>query len=223
MKTPFLITLFLAINFVGFAQQTGDTQEMKDPQAKAILDKLSEKNKTYTSIKANFEYILTNKAEGINETQKGNLALKGNKYKLNISGQQIISNGKTVWTYIEDADEVQISSVAENDDDNLFNPATIFTIYEKGFKYKFNGEETVDGVLVQNIMLYPEKAKEKSYHTIQLVVDKNKVQINSIIIKSKDGNTYTYKLSKFESNTPMADADFNFDVSKVSEVIDLRD
>lgn len=202
-----------------FAQSEGDSQEMKDPKAKAILDKLSAKNKTYTTISAEFDYNLKNAAEGIDETQSGKLITKGDKYKLNIAGQEIVCNGKTVWTYIEDADEVQINNVSnDEDEEGMFNPATIFTIYEKGFKYKFQNENDK----TQTINLYPENANEKSYHTVQLIIDKAKTQITSIIIKSKDGNTYSYILKSFKTNETLNDSYFNFDTSKAGDIIDLR-
>lgn len=221
MKTNFtlLIIALIFANSFTFAQSAGESADMKDPKAKAVLDKLSAKNKTYTSIKASFEYILDNAADDIHESQTGSLLVSGDKYKLKIAGQEIINNGKTVWTYIADADEVQISNVSEDEEEGLVNPAQIFTIYEKGFKYKFSGEEGN----TQTINLYPENANEKNYHTIQLLVDKTKTQITSIVIKSKDGNTYTYKLTKFEPNVATTDSDFNFDTSKVGDVIDLRD
>jgi outer membrane lipoprotein carrier protein len=219
-KNIILLAIAALFTTTMFAQSDGDTQEMKDPKAKAILDKLSAKNKTYTTISADFDYNLKNVAEGIDETQSGKLVTKNEKYKLNIAGQEITSNGTTVWTFIEDANEVQINNVStDEDEEGMFNPATIFTIYEKGFKYKFDSENET----TQTINLYPEDANDKSYHTVQLVINKAKTQISSIIIKAKDGNTYAYILKSFETNMDLSDADFNFDTSKVEEILDLRD
>lgn len=220
MKRRILLIAFSTLFLTNlFAQNDGDTPEMKDPKAKEILDKLSAKNKTYTTISAEFDYNMKNAADGIDETQSGKLVTKGEKYKLEIVGQQIICNGKTIWTYIADNDEVQISSVSTDDEEGAINPAKIFTIYETGFKYKFISEEGN----TQTINLYPEKANEKSYHTVQLVIDKAKTQITKIIIKSKDGNIYTYSLKSFKTNETINDSEFNFDTSKVGDVIDLRD
>jgi outer membrane lipoprotein-sorting protein len=195
-----------------------------ETKAKELLDRLSKKNKSYTSISADFEYKLENTEAGINEIQKGSIILKGNKYKLSIAGQQIISNGITLWTYIKDADEVQISSVAdlEKDGDNLFNPAELFTLYEKGFKYNYVKEETIDGKALHLINLFPTNPKDKAFHSIKLYIDKESEQIHSMLIMAKDGNKYTYLMKNFTPNKPFADTLFNFDTSKVGEVIDLR-
>ena len=195
---------------------------MKDPKAKAILDKLSEQNKNYNTISANFDYNLKNSGEGIDETQSGKLITKGNKYKLEIAGQQIISDGTTAWTFLKDDCEVQIQEAEGDDEEGIFDPVSIFTIYENGFKYKFDS----DNGTTQIINLYPEDANEKSYHTIKLLVDKAKTQITSIVIKAKDGNTYTYNLKSFDTNKNFSDDFFKFKVENSGcdevEEIDLR-
>jgi len=197
-------------------------QDDYDPKAKAILDEVSKKTKTYTSLKVKFEYIMENIKEDIRESQIGELTLKGTMYKLKISGQEVFSNGKTMWTYIEDADEVQINEPETKE--GSISPSNIFTIYEKGFKYKYSKEITVDGKIMQVINLFPEKAGEKSYHTIKLYVDKVKKQIASIRIKGKEGDDYIYKVMDLKTNFPIKDSDFTFNTADYPgiEVVDLR-
>lgn len=200
-----------------------ENRNVKDPKAKAILDKLSATNKGYSSISADFIYKLENKADGIDEEQSGSILFAGEKYKLIISGQEIISNGETMWTYIADADEVQISEVPEESDDEMFmNPSKLFTIYESGFKYVYDKSETIDGKVVDVIKLYPENPDERSFHTIVINVLHEKNQIHSMVIKSKDGNIFSYELKKFSPNVSTNSATFEFDESKAGDVIDLR-
>lgn len=198
-------------------------KESGDEKSKLILDELSKKTKAYTSIKAEFDYTIENPQEKIKETKKGNLTLKGNKYKFNIAGQEIVSDGKTLWTYIKDVGEVQIDNAPDSGkEENSLSPTNIFTIYEKGFKYKYDKEETKNGKVMQIINLFPIKANEKPYHTIKLFIDKNAKEISSVVVVNKDGSKYTYTVTKFETNLPLKDSDFVFDTSKAKEVIDLR-
>ena len=37
--------------------------------------------------------------------------MKGNKYKVDITGQEIYSDGKTIWTYDKSSNEVTITKV----------------------------------------------------------------------------------------------------------------
>jgi outer membrane lipoprotein-sorting protein len=209
-----------------FAQKADADLTPKDPKAQEILDALSNKAKTYKSFSADFEYVLENKSEGINETQKGSVTMMGkDKYKLNVAGQQIVSNGSTVWTYIEDASEVQITDMPEatEDDGNLMNPANAFHMYKNGFKYQYVGKETVDGRSADVIKMFPTEPAKKPYHTIIVNVDQAKLELISMIVKNKDGNTYTYRLKNFKPNISVTAADFEFDESQADDVIDLRD
>ena len=157
MKLFNLILLALLIPFGSVAQ---------DAKAKGILDALSKKTKTYSSMQADFEYQMLNKKDGIDETQTGKLLSKGEKYRLNIAGQIVISDGKSVWTILPDAEEVQLSDVPEeNESEEYISPNNILTLWEKGFKYKYDSEANLGGKAVDVINLYPIEAKEKSFHT----------------------------------------------------------
>ena len=215
-----LITIIIAV----LALSASHAIAQDDAKAKAILDELSAKTKSYSNIKADFSYKMENKDAKIDETQQGTIHIKGSKYRLEIAGQEVISDGKNVWTYLKDANEVQINNV-DLSSDNAITPSNIFTIYEKGFKYKFDGEKTENGKVIQTINLYPIDVKAKPFHTVKLYIDKNAKQIHSIKVLSKDGNNYTYTVKSFTTNADINDAHFTFNQAKYPkvEVIDLRE
>lgn len=192
-----------------------------DPKAKAILAEVSKTYRSYKSLKTDFTFVLNNQQAKVKETQKGTLFLKGPKYKVAMTNQELISNGTVQWTYLKADKEVQVSNV-DNSGEAL-NPAKIFTIYEKGFKYLYVGDKTVAGKAVQQIELSPTDTK-KSVFKIKLDVDKAKKQIASATIYEKNGNTYTYSVTNFAPNFAIADASFTFDAKKYPgvEVVDLR-
>lgn len=197
----------------------------QDVKAKGILDKLSTKAKTYTSMQADFEYIMSNEADDINEKQSGSLIVKGEKYNLNIAGQKIISDGKTVWTILDEAEEVQINAVPEEDESEDFvSPTKILTLWEKGFKYKYDKASTLNNNAVDIINLYPEGADDKSFHTIKLYVNQSKMEVDQIEIKGKDGTDFIYKINSFQVNETIPSSTFTFSTSNnpTYDVIDLR-
>lgn len=197
----------------------------QDSKAKEILDKLSKKTETYSSMQAKFEYTMINKADGIDETQSGYLKTQGEKYNVNIAGQNIISDGKTVWTVLEDAEEVQINEVPEEgESEDYLNPVNILTLWEKGFKYKYDSKTTLNGASVDIINLYPEKADEQSYHTIKLYVNQAKMIIEKIEIKGKDGTDFIYNINSFKANDALSESLFTFKAAEFPDfdIIDLR-
>ncbi len=111
-----------------------------DPKAKAILIEVSKKYRSYNIVKANFTFSIENKQNNVKQTEKGTLYAKSNSkmYKVIMDERDLISDGKVQWTYLKNDEEVQVSN-ADNSVDAL-NPANVFTLFEKGFKYIYNGE-----------------------------------------------------------------------------------
>jgi outer membrane lipoprotein-sorting protein len=155
---------------------------------------------------------------------------KSNKFKVTIYSagssakadieQEIISDGKTQWTYLKKDNEVQVNNV--DNTGNGLNPAQVFTIYEHGYKYIYNGEVKIGGHIYQEVDLTPEE--EKSFFKVRLEIDKVKKQIYSALIFDKNGNRYTYVIRSFVPNITVPDNTFTFDpaMHKGVEVVDLR-
>jgi outer membrane lipoprotein-sorting protein len=196
------------------------------------LSKVSEKYKQYDLVKTDFDFTLDNQQAHIKETRNGTLVAKSkaNKFKVTIysqgsaskpeTEQEIISDGKTQWTYLKKDNEVQVNNV-DNSGGGI-NPAQIFTIYEHGYKYIYNGDVKIGGKTYQEIDLTPEE--EKSFFKVRLEIDKVTKQIHSALIFDKNGNRYTYTLRDFLPNIQIPDNTFTFDpkMHKGVEVVDLR-
>ncbi len=216
MRKLFLITILSLFVIAGYSQQ--------DAKAKEILEKVTKTTQSLSSIEAKFTFEMNNKAENIQEKSSGTIILKGKKYKLNIPmmGLQVTCDGKTIWTYMVNSNEVSISSLDESTDD-LMDPTRIFTIYERGFNYKFGGESTDAGVPVYNINLTPQKATG-DVSSIKLMIDKPKMLIRGADIAGKDGNSYKVSISQFKTDGVFKDSDFVFDASKYKdvEIVDMR-
>src|ERR1035437_1360591 len=222
LTTGFLIC---CVSFL-FAQMP---KEEIDAKAKGILDEVAAKTKTYTSIKTEFTSVMekqeTNIKSKVTESQTGTLQLKGTKYKLEFKGQTIFCDSKTQWTYIKESNEVQINNAPDPNATDNPNPVNIFTIYEKGYKYKYEKEDVVNGRKVDIVNLYPLDAAKKAYHTIRLTIDKVKKEIIVVKILNKNGTFNTITVKNFTPNSEMPDTMFTFNKAdyKGVEVVDLRD
>lgn len=213
MKNLFFLLFSLLTVQVVFAQY--------DAQALTTLDAMSNKYKAYTSFEANITITMTNETEGVKEDSKGKITVKGDKYRLVVSEQEIINNGTTQWTYIPSAKEVTVDNYDPNTSE--INPSKIYELYKKGFKYLHNGERTEGGVTVEEIDLVPEK-KDAQFFKIKMIINKKDKSIQSWTMMDKTGNKYKYTISKFTPNVAIADTFFAFDSKKYPgvEVIDLR-
>lgn len=213
-----LVMLLLVVS--SFATAAHAQNEAK---AKAILADVSKKYKSYDVVSAKFRMTLSNAKAKLNESQSGTLLAKAsaNKYKVTMTNQELLSDGKSQWIYLKRDNEVQVNSV-NNSSDGL-NPAQIFTIYEKGFKYAYAGTSKLNGKDVHVINLTPTDSK-KAISRVVLNVDVAAKQISRVIMNDKSGSVYTYLVESFTPNVKATDASFVFDVKKYPgvEVVDLR-
>lgn len=196
----------------------------RDPKAKIILDELSKNNKKYVTISADITLNFLNKEKKITEKpQIWKIQVKGKKFRLEIPGNYIVSDGITLWNYNKDAKELTIKDF--NPDNDEQNPTKIFSMYENGYKYIFLKEEKLASLLCDVIELYPAiKPEKKKFHTVKLYVDKVKKQIVQLKMLLKDGGAQVYEIKKFETNKELSDNLFVYDTKglKTDQINDER-
>jgi outer membrane lipoprotein carrier protein len=218
-----IISSILSVFAIAVIAQNAETPDAK---ATGILQNVSKKTKTYKTINAEFTITQYGKDKKPGDSQKGILWSKGAKYKLDIKNQLVFCDSITKWTYLKDANEVQINKVdASAEEGGGLSPSTIFSFYDKGFKSRFVDEEKVNNVLCECIDLYPKHPEKEKYHTLRLFIDKVKNQLVQITVLMKDGTTQVISVDKFVPNTALSDASFTFDKSKYPgvEIEDLRE
>lgn len=191
-----------------------------DPEAKKVLDAVSAKFKNYKSVQAKFLLKIEN-ASGKNIGSKtGTVYMKGTRYRISVTGQEIYCDGSNVWTYDKASKEVTINKIDPSA--NSITPQKLFTnFYDKDFLYKLNGNVAMSGKTMQEIELTPID-KTKAFHKVLLYIDKSVITATKVF--EKTGNRYTISMNNMNSNSNIPDATFNFD-SKLYpgvEVVDLR-
>ncbi len=215
-----ILLVFSTINV--HAQASAKGLGTNDPEAKKILDAVSTKFKSFKTVKGNFSLEVKDAAGKTQGTKKGTVYMKGVKYRVTITGQEIFCDGKNVWTYDKSANEVQVAQFEQNG--STITPQKLFTnFYDKDFLYKLNGEKKVGTKTLQEIELTPVD-KTKPFFKVLVIVDKGSKLINSTQVFEKGGNRYTYSMSNIVTNAAIADDTFAFDAKKYPgvEIIDLR-
>lgn len=194
-----------------------------DPKSKAIIDKLISQNKAYTSFEADFSNRLVNATAKLDQKQEGNVKVKGKLFRLTLTDNTVINDGKAIYTYSKKTNEVTISDPADMDKE--LDPSKLFTVYETGFKSQFVEEKKDEaGVAVQVIKLFPLEPAKKPYHTVIMTIDKARLEPKTVKVLYKNGNEVTYTLKKFTPNVDLSDLVFTFDKTKFpgAEINDVR-
>jgi outer membrane lipoprotein carrier protein len=215
MKKFKLLIFLLLITKYAICQQ--------DPEARKILNAVAEKTKSCKSVQADYELIMEDRKEDIQSDSKGQIIIKENKYKLESTGSTVYYDGKTMWTYTQDNEEVVITEPDTLDENFLSNPAKIFYFYNRDFKYRYVGEVMTDNTKMHEIHLFPINL-DQPYSRIKLYIDVNKDLLSAVSIVGKDGVDYNISLSNYITDKDFDDSIFTFDKSKFkkAEIIDLR-
>jgi outer membrane lipoprotein-sorting protein len=213
MKNGIFLVAMLVVGFCAKAQ---------DKKAEAILDAMSAKYKALKTFNANFTYGVEGANMKLTSVFTGNVTVKGNKFKLKTAGQEIFNNGKDIYTYVKETNEVNISDFNPNDDSD-FSPTKIYSIYKKGYKYIFKEEKKEGAASYEIVELSPTSGKS-NVAKIQISVNKNDKSIKTWKVWDKSGKKTVFRIDKFVPNVPATDALFTFDKSKYPgvEVVDLR-
>jgi outer membrane lipoprotein-sorting protein len=178
-----------------------------------ILADLSAKAKKYTSIYAEYSSQLLDKANGVDIKQKGKVFVKGEKYNVELGDYTMISDGASVWTYDKSSNDCYIDYL-EDVADGAMSPSKMFTIWEDGFKHEFKSEVKENGRTLYWINLYPVKPSDKNFHTIQLYIDKDKMEVAKFVVKGREGNDVIYTIVSFQANKEITEENFRFNAKK---------
>lgn len=206
MKIKNTITiLFIALAINSFAQN----------KAKALLNDVSQKVKSYENIAIDFKYLLENTAENIKQETRGDVVLQGEKYKLNILGTTRLFDGKKLYSISPEDEEVTISSQNEDDEDNI-TPSQMLSFYEKGYTYAMDIEQNVLGRKIQYVKLTPiDSDSEINY--ILLGIDAQTKHIYNLIQIGNNGTRTTLTVNSFKTNEPLPKNLFSFDANKYKD------
>ena len=182
--------------------------------AAEFLNTVIEKTKSYNDISIVFSYKIINKEANIYENMSGYASMKGDSYKLNVDGQEMISNGKVLWTHLIDDQEVMISEVTE---DNNSSPLAIIESFSKNITVNF---------LENNAEVKAIEIKEndgEGFDRIILTTDKD-LKIKKVHAYFSDGNEFVYEITEFTTDQNLPDSMFIFNESLYPnvEVIDMR-
>ena len=186
-----------------------------DKKAVELLDKMSDNYKKMKGFTSSFTYSMNNLIEDIKDSFEGKISVRDEKYILFIEGQKIINDSKTVWTYIEELNEVTISEFDPSEQE--ISLSNIFEIYKVGFSYKYLGVKE-DLSMVE---IYPED-EDKSYYKILFKINNSNL-LESFTVYDNSNSLYIYSINDFveeELDTTL----FTFDVENYPdiEVIDFR-
>ena len=211
--TLLIISLFATLLLVA----QGSVPQME------ILDQVAAKTEKYVGLKIDFTLYVENLHNAKRDSYKGNAIYKTGLYKMDIMGQVVYSDGKTNWTYLKDADEINITNNSENEA-FMTNPQAMLKDYKSKFKVNYISDKFEKNRALMEFDFYPKQIENKKYSKITIRIDKTKKQIFSVRYVGKDGVNYLVEIDKMLENPTIADTEVKFNKASYpgAELIDMR-
>lgn len=179
--------------------------------AREILDKSAAAIRQAGGVSADF----TLSAGG--SDHKGKIRLLGSKFYASLQGHETWYNGKTLWTYVKDNDEVNVTTPSQKEIAKI-NPYAFLSVYK-------NGYELTKGKSTQKYYEVNMKSKDGKSSIKSAVVRVDKSTCRPLWLKISTLNaTHTITVNTFARNQKFDDATFTFSkkAHPTAEIIDLR-
>jgi len=191
-----------------------------DKEASELLKKVIDKTASYKNFKAELTYTMVNTDMDINEKKSGFVYVEGDKYRIEMESQIIISDATTVWTILSDSDEVMVSSAEDNEES--ISPTKILTTYNEEYKAKFDSDSKYKNSDIKAIDLKPNDGKQ--FEQMTIIVNQEKSSLESFSVFDKNGNVFTYHIISLTPNLDLPVGTFNFAPAEYPDfdVIDMR-
>lgn len=219
-KSFFIVVIMSGLFFS--AQAQNNSLGKNDPEAKKVLDGLTAKLKSFKAVQSQFTLKVEDSKGKQQGSKSGIIYVKGNKYHISITGQEVYCDGKDIWTYDKSTNEVTITK--SDPATQTISPEKFFTnFYDKDFLYKLNGEKKEGARTLQEVELTP-LDKTKNFFKALLYIDKTLHTLVSIKWFEKSGNHYTLDTNKLNGNAPLTDVQLAYSKAKYPgvEEVDLR-
>ena len=206
MKTRNII----ACLFLLFATQAVTAQNNAEALVRLMIDQM----KSHKNVEMDYKYQINSDGQ-TTEAQQGKAWLQGEAYKVEMVEQQLISDGKTIWTYLIDDEEVMVSNATEGEDNT---PLKLLTSLDENYVATLSGMDAKGNATI-------ELANPKGqYRRVTLRANTNKMEINSMDIYLEDGTKLIVTIDEMKFDQELDEKFFTFDTKKYPkvDVIDMR-
>ncbi len=183
-------------------------------KAKALLDDVYTKVKSYDNIYVDFKFDLKNAEAGINQETRGDVTLSGEKYVFNYLGAKQLFDGKKVYTIVPENEEVTIEDQSE--DENAMTPSKMLTFYKEGHNYAWDILQDVQGRKIQYVKLTPIDSNTEIKSRL-LGIDMGTKHIYKLIETGKNGTKTTITVNSFKTDQDLSKTLFTFDEAKYKD------
>ena len=183
--------------------------------AEAIIRLMVDQVKSHKNMEMAFNYQISPDGKNFSDNEKGHAWLQGEAYKIEMADQQTISDGKTIWSYLVDDEEVMVSKASDGTDNT---PLKLLTSLDESYV------ATLSGIDAQGIATIELANPKGQYKRVTLKINTKKTELKSADIYMEDGSKAVINVEEMKFDQKLDDKFFTFDTKKHPnvDVIDMR-
>ena len=206
MRTKNIIACLLLL----FAAQAVSAQNNADAIIRVLVDQI----KSHKNVEMAFSYQIGSD-KNLSESLKGHAWLQGEAYKTEMADQQTISDGKTIWLYLIDDEEVMVSNASEGTDNT---PLKLLTSLNDSYV------ATLTNIHAKGVATIELANPKGQYKRVTLKINTKKTELKSVDIYMEDGRKVAITVEEMQFDQKLDDNFFTFDTKKHPkvDVIDMR-
>lgn len=207
IDTMFLILLMFVNSGVSVA---GDAQ--------TILRNVKHKYDSIRDAELKFLQRTTSSFSASKQSVAGTLYFKKQKFRVELEGQIIITDGDTIWSYNTATKQVVIDKFRK--DSRTLTPEKILAAGPTGYDAVLLGSEKIGKYETQVLQLAP-KDESSLIATMKIWVDSASL-IRRVELTDVNGAATSYFVNDIRVNINIPDSRFTFRIPKGVEAVDLR-
>lgn len=212
--TIWTLPMLMILNIV-----TAQPQRYEE-KADDILTETRKVLQAHEALRMDFSYSFTHEQRDENDQMEGFILTKNDKYYFKQGMHHFISDGITVWSFLEEVNEVHISYA--EDTEEAISPASILDNFREEYRSTWIRQESTGQDPVHIIDLVPHQPQ--TFYKFRVGVCNATKHIVYTEAHDRQGGIYRYDIEKIDTSPEIPENKFTFQVEDYPdiEVVDMR-
>lgn len=194
-----------------FATQVVIAQNNAEALVRIMVDQM----KSHKNVEMSYNYQISPDGKNLSDSEQGHAWLQNNAYKVEMAEQQTICDGKTIWSYLIEDEEVMVSNATDGIDNT---PLKLLASLDESYVATLTNIDSQSNATI-------ELANPKGqYKRVTLKINAMKAELKGADIYMEDGSKVVITVKEMKFDQELGDDFFTFDEKKHPnvEVIDMR-
>jgi chaperone LolA len=208
-----IILLILAVIF---------SKDVASITADELAGQVEKKYRSLADLSVDFTKITRSEIFETESKISGKMLLKNpDKFKIQTKEETITCDGKFVWTYSVENNQV-VKDLLDRSE-NMFKPNQYLSNFRTEYVPRLAGDDKIDQTQCFKLVLSPKKEENVFIKKMTIWVDKKSLLAQKLEYKDSNDNLITLIFSHIKTNRKIKDSEFVFQTPPGVEELDLSE